>query len=257
MKSLRILIIEDELVTAHDIRQTLEKAGHSVTDIVRSLPAALTSARINPPDLALIDIHLEHSENDGIDIAQSLLAQQTLPIIFLTGHSEQAMISRAQHLRPAAYLLKPFRHRELAIQIELAYYNYQATKTNSVDPFLSDSLYLPVDHGKGYAKIRKSEVLYLRADRAYVEVYLVNEEREQVFSMSLGYISQFFTDDNFYSLSRSILVNLDFVERIDKSQFYVQGRKEPVSFPESNHKAFLQRFAIVKTPPKRENPIIS
>lgn len=251
MKSLRILIIEDELMTAHDIRQTLEKAGHNVTDIVRNLPAALASARTNPPDLALIDIYLEHSENDGIDVAQSLLTQLTLPIIFLTGHSDPATISRAQVIRPAAYLLKPFRHKELAIQVELAYYNYQATKVNSVDPFISDNLYLPVDHGKGYIKIRKSEVLYLLADRAYVEVYLLNEEQKQVFSMSLGYISQFFNGDNFYNLSRSILVNLDFVERIDKNQFYVQGSKQPVSFPESSHKAFLQRFAIVKTPPKR------
>ncbi|MVM36574.1 response regulator [Spirosoma sp. HMF3257] len=253
MKSLRILIIEDELVTAHDIRETLEKAGHKVTDIARNLPAALTSARINPPDLALIDIHLEHATDDGIDIAQRLLTQHTLPIIFLTGHSEQPTIARAQQTRPAAYLLKPFRHKELAIQIELAYYNYQATQTHSVDPFLSDNLYLPVDQGKGYVKIKKRDVLYLQADRAYVEVHLIHEEQKQVFSMNLGYISQFFTSTNFYNLSRSLLVNLDFVERIDKSQFYVQGRKQPVPFPENNHKLFLQQFAIIKTPPKRDS----
>ncbi|CAN5239715.1 hypothetical protein BH09BAC4_BH09BAC4_25500 [soil metagenome] len=248
MKSLKILIVEDELVTAHDIRETLEKAGHEVTDITRNSPAALTSVRINPPDLVLIDIHLEHSAEDGIDLALRLLAKQAIPIIYLTGHSEQPTISRAQQTRPAAYLLKPFRHKELAIQVELAYYNYQATQANSVDPFLSDSLYLPVDQGKGYIKINKSEVLFLQADRAYVEVYLLNEEQKQVFSMNLGYIAQFFTNPNFYNLSRSLLVNLQFVERIEKNQFYVKGRKTPVQFPENNHKLFLQRFAIVKTP---------
>ena len=248
MKSLKILIVEDELITAHDIRETLEKAGHEVTDITRNSPAALTSVRINPPDLVLIDIHLEHSTEDGIDIALRLLARQAIPIIYLTGHSEQPTISRAQQTRPAAYLLKPFRHKELAIQVELAYYNYQATQANSVDPFLSNSLYLPVDQGKGYIKIDKSEVLFLQADRAYVEVYLLNEEQKQVFSMNLGYIAQFFTGPNFYNLSRSLLVNLQFVERIEKNQFYVKGRKMPVPFPENNHKLFLQRFAIVKTP---------
>ena len=248
MKSLKILIVEDELVTAHDIRETLEKAGHEVTDITRNSPAALTSVRIYPPDLVLIDIHLEHSAEDGIDLALRLLAKQAIPIIYLTGHSEQPTISRAQQTRPAAYLLKPFRHKELAIQVELAYYNYQATQANSVDPFLSDSLYLPVDQGKGYIKINKNEVLFLQADRAYVEVYLLHEEQKQVFSMNLGYIAQFFTNPNFYNLSRSLLVNLQFVERIEKNQFYVKGRKTPVQFPENNHKLFLQRFAIVKTP---------
>lgn len=251
MKALRILIIEDELVTAHDIKETLEKAGHSITDIARHLSAALTSVRINPPDIILIDIHLEHSPEDGIDIAQRILARQTIPIIYLTGHSEQPTIARAQQTSPAAYLLKPFRHKELAIQVELAYHNYQVSLVNSVDPFLSDSLYLPVDQGRGYVKIKKSDVLYLVADRVYVEIYLVGEMQKRVFSMNLGYIAQFFTTPNFYHLSRSLVVNLDYVERIDRGQFYVKDR-DPVSFPETNHKLFLQQFAIVKTPSKHE-----
>jgi DNA-binding LytR/AlgR family response regulator len=251
MKSLKILIIEDELVTALDIRETLEKVGHTVTDIARNLSAALISARTSPPDLLLVDVHLEHSPEDGIAIAQRLLDQQVKPIIYLTGHSEQATILRAQKTGPAAYLLKPFRHKELAIQIELAYYNYQTTQSTSIDPLLSETLYLPVDQGKGYVKITKNEVLYMQADRAYVEVYLLNEEQKRVFSMNLGYIAQFFTAPNFYSLSRSLLVNLDFVERIEKNQFYVQGRKMPIPFPENNHKLFLQRFAVVKTPSRQ------
>lgn len=253
MNSLKILIIEDELVTAYDIRETLEAAGHTITDIARSLPAAMTSIRTNPPDLALIDIHLEHSVEDGISIAQHLLNQSPLPIIYLTGHSEQHTISRAKQTCPAAYLLKPFRHKELSIQVELAYYNYQTTQIKSVDPFLSDSLYLPVDQGKGYVKIKKDEVLYLQAARAYVEVYLINEKQERVFSMNLGYLAQFFTSENFYILPRSILVNLNYVERIEKGQFYVQGRSAPVQFSESNYKNFLQQFAIIKTPSKREH----
>ena len=248
MKLLKILIIEDELAAAYDIKETLERAGHQVTDIVRNLPAALTTARIKPPDLVLIDIHLGQSSEDGIAIAQRLLAQQAIPIIYLTGHSEQPTIARAQLTRPAAYLLKPFRHKELAIQVELAYYNYQASQSISVDPFLSDNLYLPVDQGKGYVKISKNDVLFLQADRAYVEVYLINEQQKRVFSMNMGYMAQFFTNANFYNLSRSLLVNLHFVERIEKNQFYVQGRKMPVPFPENNHKLFLQRFAIIKTP---------
>lgn len=252
MKALKVLIIEDELVTAYDIKETLERAGHIVTDIVRNPSAVLTSIRINPPDIALIDIHLEHTSEDGIDIAQRITAHRVTPIIYLTGHSEQSTISRAQQTRPAAYLLKPFRHKELAIQIELAYYNYEASLANSVDPFFADSLYLPVDNGRGYARIRKNDVLYLDADRAYVEIYMVGESYKRVFAMNLGYIAQFFTTPNFYNLSRSLVVNLDYVERIEKGQFYLKDREDqPVQFPEANYKLFLQQFAIVKTPGKR------
>jgi DNA-binding LytR/AlgR family response regulator len=252
MKALRVLIIEDELVTAHDIKETLEKAGHLVTDIVRDPAAVMTSIRIDPPDIILIDIHLEYSPEDGIQIAQRISAQRQFPIIYLTGNSEQSTIARAQHTRPAAYLLKPFRQKEFAIQVELAYYNFQASLVNSADPFLSDSIYLPVDHGRGYTKIRKDDVLYMVADRSYVEIYLVEEDRKQVFTMNLGYIAQFFTAPNFYNLSRSLVVNLDYIERIEKGQFFIKNRKaDPVPFPEANYKLFLQQFAIVKTPNKR------
>ncbi|GAB3701859.1 hypothetical protein GCM10027592_30580 [Spirosoma flavus] len=127
-------------------------------------------------------------------------------------------------------MLKPFRHKELAIQVELAYYNYPATQANSVDPFLSDSLYLPVEQGRGYVRIKKGDVQYLAADRVYVEIYLVDELQKRVFTMNLGYLAQFFTTTNFYSLSRSLLVNLDYVERIDKGQFMWQAEKRRYRF---------------------------
>lgn len=254
MKALNVLIIEDEVVTAQDIKETLEKAGHTITDSVRNLSAALTSLRTSPPDIALIDIHLAHSSDDGIDIAQRILAQRTMPIIYLTSYSEPSTFLRAQQTRPAAYLLKPFRHKELAIQVELAYYNYQASLTNSVDPFLSDNLYLPVDHGQGYTKIRKSDVLYIEADRVYVGLHLAGESKKRIFTMNLSYIAQFFTTPNFYKLSRSLVVNLDYVERIEGEQFYIKGREEhPIPFPKANHKLFLQQFAIVRTPTKRDS----
>ncbi len=55
-ESLRILIVEDELITATDLRETLEKAGHTVTAIARSFSEALKSARQQTPDVALLDI---------------------------------------------------------------------------------------------------------------------------------------------------------------------------------------------------------
>ncbi|MPR34017.1 response regulator [Salmonirosea aquatica] len=252
MKALKILIIEDDIVIAHDIKETLEKGGHVVTDIVRNKSSTLTAIRNTPPDIILIDIRLEHSPEDGIDIAHHILATTPTPIIYLTGYSEKPTIDRAKQTQPAAYLLKPFRNEELVIQIELAYYNYQASFANSADPFLSDSLYLPVKNGRGYSKIRKDDVLYLKADRAYVEMYMVGESKERAYAMNLGYMAQFFTAPNFYNLSRSLLVNLDHVEHIEKGKIYLKGRDNlPIEFPEAHYKRLIQQLAIVRTPKKR------
>ncbi len=248
MKPLKILIIEDELVTAYDLRESLEQAGHEVTGIARNLSKALQLVRTNPPNLALIDIHLDHSPEDGIGIAQQLLERHNMPIIYLTSHSEQQTVARAQQTRPAAYLLKPFRHQELAIQIELAYLNYQATQDTAPDPYISESLYLPIKEGKGHMRVVKNEVLYIKASRSYMEVYSVNASEMQLFTMPLGHIAQFFTTKNFYRVSQSILVNLNHVEQLEKGFFYVRGRKEGVAFAESQYQAFKKQLAIIQTP---------
>lgn len=247
MKSLKILIVEDELITATAIQETLENAGHEIIALARNLKEALAAAKRQLPDLALIDITLEGAEEDGITVAKQLMSVHQMPIIYLTAHSESPTVTNAQKTRPAAYLLKPFRQNELAIQVELAYYNYQAQEANTVDPYVADNLYLPVEQGKGYIKIVKKEVLYLSASGAYVEVHTLRDAKPLVFSMNLGYLSQFFNSPDFYRLSRSLVVNLDYIERIEKSQLYLTSREVPVSYPDTQHKELLQKFATVRT----------
>jgi len=247
MKSLKILVIEDELITANAIQETLENAGHQITACARNLKEAMAAVKRQPPDLALVDITLEGSANDGIAVAKQLLTLHSMPIIYLTAHSESPVVLSAKEMRPAAYLLKPFRHKELAIQIELAYYNHQVHQEYSVNPYSVDALYLPVEQGKGHVRIVKSKVMYLAAAGSYVEVHTVGETKPYIFSMNLGYLSQFFMMPNYYRLSRSLLVNLDYVERIEKNQFFVPGRDWAVTFPEAQHKELLQKLAVVRT----------
>lgn len=248
MKPLKILIVEDELVTAADIQETLEKAGHRVVGTARNFREAIGVVKRDAPDLALIDIVLKGSEADGIATAKALLERQAMPIIFLTANSETSTVQRAAETHPAAYLLKPFRQTELAIQVELAYYNYRANQGRSVSPQASESLFLPVEQGKGHLKISKNDVMYLSAAGSYVEVYLHRESKPLVFSMNLGYLSQFFMTHHFYRLSRSLVVNLMYLERIEKNQLFLTGRETPLPFPESQHRELLHKLAVIKTP---------
>ena len=243
MKSLKILIVEDELITANDIQEALEKAGHQITAIAQSCKEALSSLKHTLPDLALIDITLEDAV-DGIATAEALLAQKQMPIIYLTANSEILTVQRAAETYPAAYLLKPFRHRELAIQVELAYYNYQASQEMSIDPFKAESLFLPFKNG--YECIIKQEVLYIKAEKVYVRVFELDKDR--LFTMNIGYLMQFFSTPNFYRLSRSYLINLNYVERVERNQLFIKGVGLP--FPEPQYKEIMKQLAVIKTPPK-------
>ena len=66
-----ILIVEDELVVANDIRLTLERGGYTVLGIARSYHSAMDMISLTPPGLVLLDIFLK-GELTGIDLAAQL-----------------------------------------------------------------------------------------------------------------------------------------------------------------------------------------
>lgn len=245
MDSLKILIVEDETITALDISETLVEAGHTVTAIARTFGQAMEAVKRNQPDLALIDIHLAGTSADGITTAKALLAQYELPIIYLTANSEYQTFQAAKETLPFAYLLKPFRQDELTLQVELAYHYFRSKQAPAVESTAPDKLYLPT--GKGYEKIDPDQVLYLKADGAYVKIFVLDKESSYHISANLGHLSQYFAAPNFYRLSRSVLINLDHIERLEQNNLYLVNHKLPVLIPAANRKELLGKLTVVRT----------
>ncbi|MFC5413176.1 response regulator [Larkinella bovis] len=245
MDSLRILIIEDQLITATDICETLEKSGHVVTAIARNTQEAIASVIKNPPDLALIDIQLDGATDNGIETARKLLIYHAMPIIYLTANSESLIFEEAKKTMPAAYLLKPFRNNELTMQIELAYYNYLSATKDPDKTQTSDSLFLPIK--KGYKKILKNDVVYLQANGSYVNIFMIQEEIPHLLTMNLGYLAQYFSTPNFYRLSRSVLINMNHLERIEGNQLFMHRHPYAIPIPEGSRMDLLKQLAVVRT----------
>ena len=244
MKALRILIIEDHSLTAFDIRQTLERAGHHVTAIARNFQEAIDTARKEWPDLAIVDIMLEGDSEDGITTTRELLKQNWMPIIYLTANSETPMFQRAVETVPAAYLLKPFRQNELAFQVELAYLNQRRSHYQGSMPD-QDSLFLPLN--KGLDRISRRDVLYMQANGAYVKLYLVEQEKPQLLTMNLGHLAQYFAMPDFFRMSRSLLINLKHVSRIEGSHLFLDDNRISLLIPEGSRSELMNKLTIVRT----------
>ena len=119
-----VFIVEDELIEAEDIRQTLEKQGYAVTGIARSGESVLESLKTIRPDLVLMDIHLAGTM-DGIDTADRIRTLYHIPVIFLTAHADETTLERAKVTEPYGYVLKPFDERELHSAIEMGLYKHR------------------------------------------------------------------------------------------------------------------------------------
>ncbi len=124
MKGSRILIVEDEMIIAMEIRATLKKLGYEVAGSVISGFDAIQTAADKMPDLVLMDIRLK-GEMDGIDAAKKIMELYDIPVIFLTGNSDRTTVERAVAIKPAGFLTKPFNERELFGNIEMAIHKHK------------------------------------------------------------------------------------------------------------------------------------
>jgi len=121
----RIMLVEDESVTAMDLKSNLIQLGYEVPAIVPSGEEAVRIAAEVRPDLVLMDITLAGLMN-GIQAADELRKTLAIPIVFLTAHADAATIGRAKTTEPFGYLTKPSSIDTLMSTIEVALYKGEA-----------------------------------------------------------------------------------------------------------------------------------
>jgi PAS domain S-box-containing protein len=119
MAAARIMVVEDEQITAADIEDMLTTLGYTVTASVASGEEALREAAEDPPDLVLMDIRLK-GKCDGIETALQLRQRFDVPVIYLTAHADQETLNRAKLAEPLGYLVKPFQETDLQASLEMA-----------------------------------------------------------------------------------------------------------------------------------------
>ena len=119
MSSSKILIVEDEGLTAMELQQKLKFWGYEVPTFAFSKKEAVKKAKKMKPDLILMDIVLK-GEGDGIDATFEINNFLDIPIIYLTAYDDKETMKRVQITQPSDYILKPYKDSELHESIEKA-----------------------------------------------------------------------------------------------------------------------------------------
>ena len=143
-----ILVVENERITANDIKKSLEKAGYYVPAIVSTGEDAIKFSEEYKPDLVLMDIKL-NGKMDGIEAAETIGSKFAIPVIYLTSYSDDNTVERAKTTHPSAFILKepfgflhkPFEENELCTAIEIILNrNNEENRLKIHDKLLSSSL---------------------------------------------------------------------------------------------------------------------
>ncbi|MBL6945040.1 MAG: response regulator [Rhodospirillales bacterium] len=119
MEKKRILIVEDEGITALDEAQILRDLGHEVVGIAISGETAVELAGADRPDLVLMDIKLA-GEMDGQEATRKIRELYDIPVVYVTAFGSKAAAKSSKTPPPEGigYIVKPYTAEELQNEIE-------------------------------------------------------------------------------------------------------------------------------------------
>lgn len=127
MFPLRILITEDDHVSALLLKKALEKNNHQIIGISDSGEKALEILSEHHADIVMMDINLA-GELDGIRTTEIINEKYDIPVVYLSASSDAETLTKVVGTNPSAYVIKPFNIRELNMVIELAIFKDRKEK---------------------------------------------------------------------------------------------------------------------------------
>jgi response regulator NasT len=107
----RVVIAEDEAIVRLDLKEILVSAGYEVVGETGRGDEAVTLVEEHGPDLAILDIKMPGM--DGLRAAREITSRHQVAVLLLTAFSQRDLIEEARDSGVSAYLIKPFRPREL------------------------------------------------------------------------------------------------------------------------------------------------
>jgi len=245
MRKITLLIVEDEPIIAADLQDRLQAMGYAVSNTVSSGERALEVLQNHRPDLVLMDIQLQ-GELDGIQTAAKISASYDLPIIYLTSNSDTATFAEAKMTKPAAFLSKPFRGRDLQHAIELAVANFaQSEASPSVESeetlfWLKDRLF--IKQKDKMVRLFFQDILWLEADDYYCKIH--TEEKPFLVTMTLKKLmEQLEHVPELVRIHRSYAINILHLESM--SDWYVYVGSAKIAIGKSYRPQLLSRLKML------------
>lgn len=239
MERIKVLIVEDKVLVASAIASALERHGLQVTGSCRSGEEALAVFEKSNPDLVLMDIELEGAL-DGIAVAARIMKRSSVPIIYLSDYTDSRTVNRAKKTLPANYLSKPFQEAELIRAIDIAFTNHNARSGKS-GTLLNGHIFVRTDSQK-YEKIAYSDIVYLKAERAYCKI--VTENKTLTLSTSMNNIQDQLSHRDFMRVHRSYVINTKKITSIDGRVAHLGTHA--VQMNEESHRVLMARLKLLK-----------
>ena len=217
---MRVLIIEDEPLAAEKLSDFIGRYDASIRVAAKLESIAETRKwfRENvPPDLIFSDIEL--LDGNVFEFLES--AELNNPIIFTTAYDQ--FLLRAFEQSGIGYLLKPFNYESFVaamLKLEKLKRNFAFAQTDlwrEVQKSLTEPKYkerFVIKLRGGIQLLETNKIAYFQTQSGMLFAFDANGSKFPI-SENLGRLEEILNPHNFFRISRSEIVNLKFVERLE------------------------------------------
>jgi PAS domain S-box-containing protein len=119
-KQYTILLVEDEAIIALSEKMLLEEYGYRVITANTGLDAVKTAQKKPGIDLILMDINLGDGI-DGTEAAEMILKERDIPVMFLSSHTERAVVEKTEGITSYGYIVKNAGPTVLLASVKMAF----------------------------------------------------------------------------------------------------------------------------------------
>jgi DNA-binding LytR/AlgR family response regulator len=228
MAGIKVALVEDDWIIAKEISYSLQDLGFEIAGTFDTGEEAIKSLKALKPDIVLLDIHLG-GEMTGMEVAQHLKRETTIPFVFLTALADTQTIEQAKLVDPYAYLVKPVNPESLYSTIELTLHKAKQSPELPVAAVLEN---LSMDQGifvktgKRLEKIMLRDVLWVEAHDIYSMIHTVSGKH--LLNSSLKVVEDKFPSVPFARVHRSYIINLDKIDAIEENELIIRDSRIPI-----------------------------
>lgn len=224
--SITAVLVDDERLARHALRTLLaEHPNVTVTGEAESVSEAAALIPRLKPDVVFLDIQMPGES--GFDLLSSL--EVTFQVVFVTAYDAFAI--RAFEVNALDYLLKPVEAERLAET--MARVRGTARPTAPAAPKFGDRDVIQIASGQQRHFIKIADIRVIQAERDYSHV-TTRDNRRVLARKTMTEWEETLGHLRFRRIHRSVIINLAFVERIDRNSEgdgSVRLTGEPEPFP--------------------------
>ena len=209
----KIFIAEDDVFISEHLKRIILNLGYEIYDIVSSFEMAKKSIDINNlPDLALLDIRMQN-QDQGIEIAK-YFKNLNVPFIYITSFSDKKTLNEAIVHQPIGYILKPFTSEEIENLLNKVF-----------EELFNEFVY--VKHKDKEKKLNIDEILFIKSDNNYLEIY--TETKKYLIRFKLSELEKKLPKSKFIRVHQSYMVNKKFIIAFSSNTININNLEVPIS----------------------------